>query len=400
MRREGSRTAPPTPVGWLPPWRCFVSNKKNFSLLATTMDTRVLRFTGHAYFRQRLVLATLAGRPVRIDRIRPDDEEPGLRNFEASFLRLLEKLTNGSAVEINYTGTSMFYQPGIVYGGTVTHDCGTTRGIGYFLEWIVALAPFAKEELSLTLRGITSGQGDLGADTVRTVTLPHVSLFMPLDSVSMLASALELRIVKRGAAPLGGGEVFFRAPTIAALRALNFIEPGRVRKIRGIATATRVSPQMSNRMMDAARSVLNRYIPDIYLFSDVYRGDESGKSPGFSMSLVSTSTTGALHAAEATSAPGRTPEDVGLEAARALLTEISARGCVDRTHQPLVLLLMALGPEDVAKCRMSALTPAAIQTLRDIRDALGVVFKLRIVEDDEVLVTCVGVGFRGFRTVN
>ena len=61
---------------------------------------------------------------------------------------------------------------------------------------------------------------------------------------------------------------------------------------------------------------------------------------------------------------------------------------------------MALGPEDVAKCRMSALTPAAIQTLRDIRDALGVVFKLRIVEDDEVLVTCVGVGFRGFRTVN
>ena len=278
------------------------------------MDTRVLRFTGHAYFRQRLVLATLAGRAVRIDRIRPDDEEPGLRNFEASFLRLLEKLTNGSAVEINYTGTSVFYQPGIVYGGTVTHDCGTTRGIGYFLEWIVALAPFAKEELSLTLRGITSGQGDLGADTVRTV--------------------------------------------------------------------------------------INRYIPDIYLFSDVYRGDESGKSPGFSMSLVSTSTTGALHAAEATSAPGRTPEDVGLEAARALLTEIAARGCVDRTHQPLVLLLMALGPEDVAKCRMSALTPAAIQTLRDIRDALGVVFKLRIIEDDEVLVTCVGVGFRGFRTVN
>ena len=85
------------------------------------MDTRVLRFTGHAYFRQRLVLATLAGRPVRIDRIRPDDEEPGLRNFEASFLRLLEKLTNGSAVEINYTGTSVFYQPGIVYGLSLIH---------------------------------------------------------------------------------------------------------------------------------------------------------------------------------------------------------------------------------------------------------------------------------------
>ena len=75
---------------------------------------RVLRFSGHAYLRQRLVLATLAGRPVRIDKIRPDDEEPGLRDFEASFLRLLEKITNGSAVEINYTGTSIYFQPGII----------------------------------------------------------------------------------------------------------------------------------------------------------------------------------------------------------------------------------------------------------------------------------------------
>jgi RNA 3'-terminal phosphate cyclase len=44
-----------------------------------------------------------------------------------------------------------------------------------------------------------------------------------------------------------------------------------------ISHAVRVSPQMSNRMIDACRSVLNRYIPDIYLYSDVYKGDESGK---------------------------------------------------------------------------------------------------------------------------
>ena len=31
-------------------------------------------------------------------------------------------------------------------------------------------------------------------------------------------------------------------------------------------------------MIEAARSVLNRYIPDIYLYSDVYKGEDSGKS--------------------------------------------------------------------------------------------------------------------------
>ena len=61
---------------------------------------------------------------------------------------------------------------------------------------------------------------------------------------------------------------------------------------------------------------------------------------------------------------------------------------------------MALGPEDVARCRMGALTPQAIQCLRDIRDALGVVFQLRALDDGHVHVSCVGVGFRGFRSVH
>jgi RNA 3'-terminal phosphate cyclase-like protein len=41
--------------------------------------------------------------------------------------------------------------------------------------------------------------------------------------------------------------------------------------------STRVSPQFANRMVDAARGVLNRYIPDIYLYTDVYKGEDSGK---------------------------------------------------------------------------------------------------------------------------
>jgi RNA 3'-terminal phosphate cyclase-like protein len=68
-------------------------------------------------------------------------------------------------------------------------------------------------------------------------------------------------------------------------------------------------------MIEAARSVLNRYIPDTYLYSDVYKGEESGKyvqfvsyqarlslyfarSPGYALSLVADTTTSALHCAE------------------------------------------------------------------------------------------------------
>lgn len=38
-----------------------------------------LRFKGSANFRQRIVLATLSARSIRIDDIRAFDEDPGLR---------------------------------------------------------------------------------------------------------------------------------------------------------------------------------------------------------------------------------------------------------------------------------------------------------------------------------
>ena len=66
----------------------------------------MLKFKGSQHFRQRLVCATLSGRPIRIDGIREQDENPGVRDYEACLLRLIEKVTDGCVVEINETGAA------------------------------------------------------------------------------------------------------------------------------------------------------------------------------------------------------------------------------------------------------------------------------------------------------
>ncbi|KAI8344870.1 RNA 3'-terminal phosphate cyclase [Choanephora cucurbitarum] len=349
--------------------------------------SNLLKFEGYNYLRQRLVLATLSGKPVRIEKIRSDDENPGLREYEISFLRLLEKVTNGSVVEISYTGTSVLYRPGAIEGGRIEHDCGTDRSISYYLEPMIALAPFSKKPFVLVLQGITTDHIDVSVDLIRTVLLPQLKRYG-------VDQNLEMKITKRGAPPLGGGEITFSCQPVRQLKPIQFIDEGRIKRVRGIAYCTRVSPQTANRLVESARSLLNRYIPDIYIYTDVYKGAESGKSPGFALSLVAESNTDVLLSAEKAAEPGQTPEDVGVIASKLLLNEIRKGGCVDTATQWLSLLMMVLAPEDVGKIRLGELTPFTIQYLRDIKSFFGVSFKIEPdTSNDTILMTCVGIGY-------
>ena len=46
-----------------------------------TQAGSLLRFSGHNHFRHRLILSIISGKPVRIDKIRPEDKNPGLRGM-------------------------------------------------------------------------------------------------------------------------------------------------------------------------------------------------------------------------------------------------------------------------------------------------------------------------------
>ncbi|BGP52346.1 hypothetical protein JCM10450v2_008317 [Rhodotorula kratochvilovae] len=355
---------------------------------AAPRSSRVLTFKGAAHLRHRLVLSLLSRRPVRIDAIRADDDEPGLRPYEVSFLRLVEKLTQGSRLEISYSGTALLFHPGTIQGGQVTHQCPNDRGVGWFLEPLLAIAPFGKKDLALTLRGVTTDGRDASVDTIRTSGLPHLAMFLDADG-------LELRITKRGHPPLGGGEVTFTCPSVRAIKSgFDFTSVGRISKIRGIAHSVRVSPQLANRLVAAARSVLNRYIPDIYIYTDVYRGEDSGKSPGYAITLVASSTSHVLHSAEASSCPPPSaspsssapaeaphppvPEDLGVACARLLLDEVRRGGCVDRGWEWLVTTMLVLGGEDVGRVVVAGPFEAfLIEHLRDLKAFFGTTFRVK-----------------------
>lgn len=370
---------------------------------SSSASASTLRYEGCSQFRQRIVAATLSGKALRINEIRSgqlDELRPGLQDFEASFLRLVEKMSDGCQIEINETGTSMRYRPGLLTGGAISHDCGGAndsnpdrlcRSVGWFIEGILPLAIFSRERVILSLTGITNDAMDISVDILKNVTLPLLRNF-GIEGAS-------LTVKKRGAAPRGGGLVEIVIPIVRELLPINIVDGGLIKRVRGVAFCARISPTILSRVVDSSREVLNHLLPDVHIETDHYKGAEGGNSAGYSLALVAESTTGVLLSVERTAATrsggmGELPEDVGREGSLLLLEEIRRGGVVDSTHQCLILQLMVMGPEDVAKVRFGPLTNASIALLRLLRDAFGVTFKIREDDDGTVLLSCLGVGFK------
>ncbi|XP_018604685.1 RNA 3'-terminal phosphate cyclase-like protein [Scleropages formosus] len=364
------------------------------------MASQGLTYEGCNFFRQRLVLSTLSGKWVKIKNIRSKDDSPGLQDFEASFIRLMDKITNGTRIEINQTGTVLYYQPGLLFGGQVEHECNPQRSIGYYLEALLMLAPFMKKPLRAVLRGVTNDQKDPSVDTLKVTSIPLMKSF------GIDGEGLELKIMKRGMPPGGGGEVLFTCPVRRTIRPVQLTDPGKIKRIRGTAYSVRVSPQIANRIVDSARSILNKFIPDIYIYTDHMKGGNAGKSPGFGLALVAESTNGMFLSAELASNPQgqgspMLPEDLGCNCAKLLLEEVYRGGCVDSTNQSLALLYMTLGQQDVSKLLLGPLSPYTREFLRHIRDFFQIMFKIEVQKQedesrrggDKVLMTCMGAGY-------
>lgn len=341
-----------------------------------------LDYEGCNFLRQRLVLSTISGRTVRIRNIRSQDENPGLRDFEASFIRLLSKLCDGAHISINDTGTNVTFTPGQIIGGEIIHDCPPTRSVTYFLEAIATLAPFAKSSLSLLLRGgVTNDSVDISIDSFKAVTLPLLKSFGVED--------VQCTVRKRGAPPLGGGEVLFTCPVVKAIKPIELTNEGKVKRVRGVTFTAKVTPQFAARMVDSARGVLNDFLPDVWIFNDTMKGDECGMSPGYGISLVAETMKGTLKSADEMSAD-EDPAELGKKCARRLLSEIDLDGVVDSSHQCIALHFLAMADDTKpSRIRVAKLSPAAVYYLRHLRDFLGLSYRFKH-DNESIICSCIG----------
>ena len=386
-----------------------------------------LHFTGAKYFTERLTLSTLTGKPIRISEIRSTSPtNPGLAPHEVSFLRLLEAVTNGSIIELSSTGTALLYKPGLISGsigglgsnnGVIRHEVSAAceRGLSYLLIPICMLAPFSKAQVNVFFTGqgvITSATptGDVSVDTVRTAILPLYSHFGIFNNI-------DLRVLRRSSpgpdGKGGAGEVQFTfGHQIRLPKTVQILDEGKIKRVRGVAYSTGVAAANNARMIEAARGVLNSFVMDTYINSDVSSAPwvtiggnglpETKKrmGVGFGISLVAESNSGSLCSADLASpvSGGQPPEEIGRLCAIQLLDCISMGGCVSSIGAPTVITLMAMGSEDVGRILISRNVVASeeiVNLAKDLRAMGASSWGMREEDSDDsenVILSVVGRG--------
>ncbi len=201
-----------------------------------------------------------------------------------------------------------------------------------------------------------------------------------------------------------GGELLLSMPLVKKLRTIDMTDVGMIKRVRGVCHTVAMAPSIANRVRIAANEVIYRYISDVWIFDmKTTRGelqkhvDKEFKNKigaGYGLSLIAESTSQvALSVHSECSDSDITAEDFGNAVSKQLLDEISFGGTVDTTLQSIILVFMALGPDDVSRVRLGRMSKHSVRVLRLIRDMLGVVFKLR--EDKEtgtIFASCLGVG--------
>jgi len=79
------------------------------------------------------------------------------------------------------------------------------------------------------------------------------------------------------------------------LQSISLSDEGKVKRVRGLLTSAKVSPQLTTRVVDKLRGIFNDYIPDVWIHTDHYKKGLCGDQPGYAISLVAETTTGVIY---------------------------------------------------------------------------------------------------------
>ncbi|MBI4983461.1 RNA 3'-terminal phosphate cyclase [Candidatus Woesearchaeota archaeon] len=320
---------------------------------------------GGALVRVALALSALTEQPFKVMNIRANRPEPGLKAQHLEAINSLKQICDAETNEIKISTTELYFQPKKIKRGTYVIDIGTAGSISLALQALVLPCMFAPGKVTLKIKGGTCGKWQASVHYLQNVLLPHLHKFV---------EKIELKILKPGYYPKGGGEVLVEITPRFHIRKFKYVEDfinelkekvarikllemGKLEQIRGVINLSMEleEKEVGERIRKAAESALKKYNVPINIRVEYSHslsiGGEIVLWALFSRGGKIDSENPIILGSDTLIDKNKSSEQIGKEAAEKLCKEIDNENVVDRYLLDQLIPFMALlhGSEVAAK---------------------------------------------------
>ncbi|MCX6695945.1 MAG: RNA 3'-terminal phosphate cyclase [Candidatus Altiarchaeota archaeon] len=296
---------------------------------------------GGQILRTSIALSALTGESVRIFKIRAGRDSPGLKPQHVTAIGAVASVCEAS-VEGNIPKSSeIVFTPSGIKQGKYEFDVGTAGSVTLVLQSLLPAVVSKPGDFSFRITGGTDVSWSPQADYMRNVTVPILE---------KIGCSIEMKLLKRGYYPKGGGVVELNVHGAGSVKPLNLSGRGEVLSINGVSHASlplRERSVCERQALSAKKHLVDyRKVELSCEYSDAYSiGSGITLWADCGNTLIGS---GCLGARELKA------EDVGKKAALDLLSEIKSGACLDRYMADQIVPYIALAGGEVT---VSEVTP-------------------------------------------
>lgn len=305
---------------------------------------------GGQIVRTTLSLSVLTGEPVRIEDVRGDRDDPGLKHQHLAAVDLAAEICDADVEGARLGTETVRFEPGPVEGGRYAVDVGTAGSATLVFDTVLPLATRIDDPLSVTVTGGTDVTWSPTADYYRQVKLPLLRRHGVQAAVD---------VERRGFYPEGGGVASLHVgpSTPAAVRLTDRGERREVR-IYSVATDDLAGADVAQRQAQGAQNALPR---DIGVAERTARYVDA-TSTGSALTVRADYEEGVAGFASL-GEPGTPAEKVGETAALAFERFENGHGAVDRHLSDQLLVWLALAGGELAVPEVTAHVESSAELL-------------------------------------
>lgn len=208
---------------------------------------------GGQVVRTATALSALTGDPVRIEAVRGDRSEPGMKAQHVAAVRAVAGLCDATVEGAEPGADTLTFRPGEVRAAEVSVDVGTAGSIGLVVDAVIPLATALAEPATVTVTG--------GTDVAWAPPLDYLA-HVKLPLFAAVGLEADLSVARRGFYPVGGGEATLTLRP-STLSPIELTERGALRRVEvhSVAAADLADAEVAERQAAAAAEEIGPSCP-------------------------------------------------------------------------------------------------------------------------------------------